>query len=59
MSDTANKEIRELIKKRRLRYYEVAEAIGITQYTFSVWLRNELSQEKKEKILKAINDYQI
>lgn len=59
MSEPTNQEVRELIKKRRLHYYEVAEALGISHWTLSLWLRKELEPEKKEKILKAINDYQI
>ena len=51
-----NKEIREKIAKKRLKHYEVAQAIGITQYTFSHWLQTEMSQEQKQIVLKAIKD---
>lgn len=30
-----NKDIRELIKKKRVFHYEVAEALGVTATTFS------------------------
>lgn len=59
MSETANKDIRELIKKKRLYQYEIAEALGVSEYTFCAWLRKDLKPERREKILKAINDYQI
>ena len=49
-----NLEVRRLIKKNRLKYYEVAEQIGITNSCFSVWLRKELTGERKERTLKAI-----
>lgn len=49
-----NLEIRELISKNRLRHYEVADEIGISDSRFSVWLRKELTGEKKERTLKAI-----
>lgn len=50
----ANAEIRELIRKKRLRHYEIAEALGVNEFTFSRWLRNELQDEKKHEIIKAI-----
>jgi len=59
MSDTANQEIREAIKKKRLRHYEVADVLGVSKETLCIWLRKELPKEKKEKILKAINEYQF
>lgn len=54
-----NLEIREAIAKRRLRYYEVAEACGVNIYTFSHWLQNELPEEKKKNILKKIAAIEI
>lgn len=50
----ANAEIRELIRKKRLRHYEIAEALGVNEFTFSRWLRNELPDDKKCEIIKAI-----
>ena len=50
----ANAEIRESIRKKRLRHYEIAEALGVNEFTFSRWLRNELPDEKKREIKKAI-----
>lgn len=54
-----NKEIREKIAKKRLKHYEVAQAIGITQYTFSHWLQTEMDTEKKSIVLKAIDSIKI
>ena len=51
-----NKDIRALILEKELNHYEVAEKLGITAFTFSVWLREELNEEKKKKTLKAIKD---
>lgn len=39
-----NKDIRELIKKKRVFHYEVAEALGVTATTFSKWLQRELPE---------------
>ena len=52
----ANQEIRNLITSNRLRNWEVAKEVGITDTTFSVWLRTELNDERKERVLKAIEE---
>ena len=49
-----NLEIRQAIQGNRLRHYEVAQAVGVSEYTFSVWLRKELSAEKAARIKSAI-----
>lgn len=49
-----NKEIREAIKASGFKYWQVAEVIGISRYTFSEWLRYELTGERREKVEKAI-----
>ena len=51
-----NEKIRELIQKNRFKYYEVAQRIGITNTTFSVWLRTPLSAERKKRVLTAIDE---
>ena len=51
-----NEKIRELIQKKRFKYYEVAQRIGITNTTFSVWLRTPLSDERKKRVLTAIDE---
>lgn len=51
-----NSDIRQKIRDCRLRHYEVAERIGISETTFSVWLRKELTGERKEKVLQAIKE---
>lgn len=52
----ANAEIRALILKHRIRHYEVASQMNISESTLSRWLRKELPLEKKQEILNAIND---
>ena len=49
-----NLEVRELIERKRVNYYEVATALGIDRSTLSRWLQTELSEERKTKVLKAI-----
>ncbi len=52
----ANEEIKEVIKKKRLFRYEVAEAMGITEGYLSTLLRKPLSEEHQKEILDAINN---
>ena len=51
----ANQEIRDQIFFNRLKNWEVAQAVGISDSRLSVWLRTELSDERKERVLKAID----
>jgi DNA-binding transcriptional regulator YiaG len=50
-------EIRNLIQKYKLRQWEIAEIIGVSEFTLSRWLRrpDNLSQEQESKIFTAIN----
>ncbi len=50
-----NVDVRNAIKEKRLFHYEVAELIGITEWSLSRLLaRRELSPERKQEILDAI-----
>lgn len=49
-----NREIKDKIKAAGLHQYQVAELIGIGETTLVRWLRHELSQEKRQMILSAI-----
>ena len=50
----ANREIRDLIQNKRIRYWEVAAALNTTDSTLSKKLRRELPNEEKEKIKNII-----
>ena len=49
-----NQEIRKIIDNSKLKKYEIANEVGITVYTFSHWLQTDLNEERKTRILKAI-----
>mgnify|MGYP006991517026 CR=1 FL=1 len=49
-----NIEIRNLIARKRFKYWEIAAAIGICPYSLSKWMRQPLTDERKSKILAAI-----
>lgn len=50
-----NEKIRQAILKNRIKYYEVADVLGISPGTLSVWLRKEFTPEQEQEVLKAIN----
>ena len=54
-----NLEIRQAMKERRMFNYELAEMLGISEFTLSRKLRNELPQEEKERILNLIRNRKV
>ncbi len=50
----ANIEIRNALKEKRMYNYELAELLGITEWTLSRKLRTELPPEEKKRILDLI-----
>ena len=53
-----NEEIRETLKATRLKQWEIAAELNVSESTLIRWLRRELSQEKKAAILDAIRKVQ-
>ena len=51
-----NKEVRAAISEAGLKHWQVAEKMGVSDFTFSVWLRHELRQERREEILRTIEE---
>lgn len=47
-------QIREAIQKKRLKYFEVAQALGVSQSEFSHMLQYELHETEKKRVLDAI-----
>lgn len=52
----ANQEIRDRIFLNRLRNWEVAEKVGISDSRFCIWLRTPLNDDRKARIEKAIDE---
>ena len=50
----ANQELRAIIKRSDVRYWQIADAMGISPDTFTRRMRHELTPEKKEAVLDAI-----
>lgn len=51
-----NLEIRQALKKHRMFSYELAEMLGISEWTLSRKLRKELPPEEQQLIIKLIRN---
>ena len=49
-----NQEIRQKIKEAGLKQWQVAKKCGVNEYTFIRWLRDELTEQRRNAILEAI-----
>lgn len=50
----ANIDVKQKIRDNNLFQWAVADEMGISECTFSKWMRKELPPEKKQEIFKAI-----
>ncbi|WP_455721171.1 hypothetical protein [Agathobacter sp.] len=50
----ANLDIRQKIYDAGLKHYEIAKEIGVSSFTLSVWLRDDLDGERLERVNNAI-----
>ena len=51
-----NDDLRKMWKAKRIRQWEIAEKLGISDSYLSVKMRRELPEETKEKIVKIIEE---
>ena len=51
-----NNDIRALIAKKGLHFYEVADAMGVKPNTLSHYLMNDLTKVQKERIKNIIKE---
>jgi len=56
MKGKANQDIRKEIQQQGLKHWQVAEQIGITASTFTVWLRTPLTDERRQRTEKALKE---
>lgn len=54
-----NIEIRQAIKNAKIKYWQVAEKMGINDGNFSRKLRKELPKSEKTKILEIIENIKV
>lgn len=50
----SNEALRAEIDRVGAKYYEIADLMGISPYTFSVWLRKPLDEAKTSMVKKAL-----
>lgn len=51
-----NKELRDYARIKDVRLWRIAEKLSIADSNFSRLLRHELSDEKKEEVIKIIDE---
>lgn len=51
-----NSDIRSEIANAGLRHWQIADALNINQSTLCIWMRHELTSEKKAQIRSIIKD---
>lgn len=54
----ANKEVKEALKKSKVRQWQVAEVLEMNEFVFSRKMRHELPEEEKNLILETIKKLQ-
>ena len=50
-------DIRRQLQNSNMKQWELAQKLNVSESTLIRWLRTELPQEKKERILKLITDH--
>ncbi len=51
-----NKDLRDYMKDKKIPMWRVAERLGIVDSTFSRMLRYEISEDKRNQIIKATDE---
>lgn len=51
----ANEYIREAARRRGVRFWQIADVLGISEATFTRKLRHELSEEEQAHIMRVID----
>ena len=52
----SNQEIRETAKNKRVRLWQIADKLGISEPTMTRKLRHELAEDEKNHILNIIHE---
>ena len=55
----SNKELECLMKQENIYKWQVAKKIGIHETSFIRWFREELSEERKQKVMLAIEEIKL
>lgn len=49
-----NAEMKKLFKSEGIFMWQIAQALGIHEMTFSKWFRNELPKERQKEVMAAV-----
>lgn len=55
-SSIMNENIKNQIKESNIFQWQVAEQVGVSEFTLSKWFRHEITGARLEKINKAIDE---
>lgn len=47
--------LRDFMRRKRIRQYEVAKELNINEFTLSRWLRGDMNEDKALMVMQAIN----
>lgn len=56
ITNKPNQDIRTALQSKGMKQWELADLLGVSEFTLTRWLRKELTEDKKELLLKAINE---
>lgn len=48
--------LKTMMKKAKVKQWQVAKQMGVSEFTFCRWLREELSPERHAQVLAAIDE---
>lgn len=51
----ANKDIRRKLVQHNIRFWELADAVGVSASTLTVWMRHDLSEERLARVQAALD----
>ena len=53
--EKANQNIRKQIKELGLYQWQLADAVGVSNYSFSIWMRPEMTGERLARVQAALD----
>ena len=49
-----NQEVKKAMKEHKVKQWQIAERLGVSEFTLCRWMRHELPEEKKRMVLEAV-----
>lgn len=56
ITNKPNRDVRIALQSKGMKQWELADLLGVSEFTLTRWLRKELTEDRKELLLKAINE---